>query len=322
MQPRRNILNRSIIITISGMAFAYVGWRLWGFQNWDAIVKTASDRLGVFIAFTLMQIVLQVINFMLESTKWHALILTIHHQTLRQSIWQTLGGTTVGAITPARLGEPAGRLWGIPKEKRLKALILGFLGGILLSLIITIGGLTALIFFNPFQTTLSAVNLTHAAWMMALIISGIWIWHRFIRPDSLKAIILKIQNALKMVTGTRLALLSLLTAARYICFAAQLLLWFKFFSPTTALSEIMAPLAIYYLMVTVIPSFFVADLGIRGSIGVFIFSLTGINIVAIISAIFCQWLITTCGPTLLGSLVYLWSSEQKNNTFVLLQQKR
>ena len=56
------------------------------------------------------------------------------------------------------------------------------------------------------------------------------------------------------------------------------------------------------LVVSVIPTIAITEIGIRGSVAVFLFGLLSSNIVGILSATFVMWVINLLLPALLGTL--------------------
>lgn len=297
------------IVILAMIAFAYLVYRLVGFDNWESVMGVVAHQPKLFITLIVIQLVLLAMNLLLETLKWHHLIKSIHNQPFRISLLQTLGGSAVGAFTPARMGEPAGRLLHIPEGKRLKAIALGFLGGMIQTAVIVVFGIIALsqgYFISLTDISIDAwPGMIGSLFFAILLACCIWLWVRVFKPELLRKLVSKGKKSLSLVRGKRLLMVSVYTLLRYICFSAQLLLWFKYFSPNSGILLMLAPVAFYYLIVTAIPAFFLADLGIRGSVAVFVFSSMGINIGVIVSVIFCQWIITSCIPAITGVIVYL-----------------
>ncbi len=300
---------RYFIVFLAIVAFAYLVNRLAGFDNWESVMEVVTTQPKLFIGLIIIQLLLLTINLSLETLKWHHLIHSIHLQSFKTSILQTLGGSAVGAFTPARMGEPAGRLLHIPEGKRLKAIALGFLGGMMQTIVIVMFGFAGLCHMEtPLLHPISFdawPGILELPFFAIIIACCIWIWMRIFKPELLRKLVSKGKKSLSLVSAKCLMLVSGYTVLRYICFSTQLLLWFLFFAPNTDVLLLLAPIAIYYLIVTSIPSFFLADLGIRGSVAVFVFSSLGINIGVVVSVIFCQWIITSCIPAITGVIVYL-----------------
>ena len=65
--------------------------------------------------------------------------------------------------------------------------------------------------------------------------------------------------------------------------------------------------AVMFWMITVIPSFFVADLGVRGYVAGLLFTETGIagNAVAILAGSYTIWLLNWVLPAIIGSMLLL-----------------
>ena len=60
-----------------------------------------------------------------------------------------------------------------------------------------------------------------------------------------------------------------------------------------------------YLLVSVMPSFFVLDVVIRGGVAVWLFSFLGVSEIAVLSTVFFMWILNTVLPALVGSYFVL-----------------
>ena len=69
---------------------------------------------------------------------------------------------------------------------------------------------------------------------------------------------------------------------------------------------------IYFFFITLIPSFFLADIGIRGSVSLFVFAQFEAQMPLILLAIFFLWFINVVVPALLGTIVlYVYNDIKK-----------
>ena len=308
------------IILLSAITFSYLLWHIVHFNNWDSLIDIIINHQGEFYKILLIQIIVLLLNLSLETAKWHYLIRDLHHQKFKISFIQVLGGCSAGVITPGRVGEPAGRLIYIPNGLKIKSVTLAFVGGLIQTIVIGCAGVIAFFFSNPLQTEIEnpfTESVILKVTVTLVILITVWGTFRFFKPELILKYYRKIKDSLSLLRRSQLSWVTIFSILRYVCFSAQLILWFLFFNPKIDISSLIILTPIYYLIITLIPSFLFADLGIRGSVAIFVFSLIKINIGHIISVIFCQWIITTCIPALAGSAIYFFI---RNNKTIIIKK--
>jgi hypothetical protein len=85
----------------------------------------------------------------------------------------------------------------------------------------------------------------------------------------------------------------------------QLYIWFIFFNISGFGIDVLFLSPLYFAAITLIPAMFLFDLGIRGSVGIILFSVISDNTEALLSAIFFLWFLNVAIPVLWGSLLLL-----------------
>jgi hypothetical protein len=80
-----------------------------------------------------------------------------------------------------------------------------------------------------------------------------------------------------------------------------------FFSLNDPVILLLSPL--YFAFITLFPTFFLVDLGIRGSVGMFIFGPLVHNVPVLLSVIFFLWLINVALPSFAGGLIIMRHNE-------------
>jgi hypothetical protein len=69
--------------------------------------------------------------------------------------------------------------------------------------------------------------------------------------------------------------------------------------------EAMSIITSMYLLASIVPSVFIFDVVIKGSVAVYLFSLAGINDVIILAIIMLMWLLNFVFPSIIGSYFVL-----------------
>jgi hypothetical protein len=97
----------------------------------------------------------------------------------------------------------------------------------------------------------------------------------------------------------------LLSFIRFCIFTAQYLLLFSLFDVQIPLETTCFAVSVYFLILAIIPTAGIAELGVRGKVGISLFSLFSTNGIGILAAMGSIWLINIIFPAILGSLLML-----------------
>ncbi|NPA37366.1 MAG: hypothetical protein GXO47_11010 [Chlorobi bacterium] len=301
-----NANKRSVYFVIALAAFFYIVFRLIKYENWGTSFGFIDkNRIWLLI----IQLLLWGINLFFESLKWYMLIRPFSHTTsLGSSVKMVLSGFTTGSITPGKIGEPGGKILLLSTENRASGVLASVYGSFLTNVAILLIALSVLpIVISKdilrFQDKLNNYQLYYfAGGIFIVFVSFAALYFTF------KYFKLKVKNTRWEVSEkffmnlrpSRTIPLFLITLARVITFNIQLYLWFLIFGQQG--TDIVLLIPVYFAVITLFPSFFLVDLGIRGSAAVFIFGMIITNIPVILSVIFFLWLLNVAVPSLLGSV--------------------
>jgi hypothetical protein len=99
--------------------------------------------------------------------------------------------------------------------------------------------------------------------------------------------------------------LILISGARYLVFLLQYLLIFTLCSVDISASHILSLTALLFLILAIIPTLTLAELGIRGKVSLFLFGIYSTNTIGILAAAGGIWLLNLIIPACLGGLILL-----------------
>jgi hypothetical protein len=99
--------------------------------------------------------------------------------------------------------------------------------------------------------------------------------------------------------------LALVSGARYLVFLLQYLLIFKLCGVRIDAPTLMTLTAILFLILAIIPTLTLAELGIRGKVSLFLFGMFSANTMGILAAAGGIWLLNLIIPACLGGLILL-----------------
>lgn len=264
-------------------------------------------------------IILVFVNWGFEAKKWQVLLKTIQHVTFFTAYKSVLTGVTLSLNTPNRIGEYGGRILYVKEGSRMRAIPLSIAGSIsqlIITLIIGCGGLFYLIFLRG--SSPAPVMGLSVFWLKTLLflsscVSVIVVLFYF-RLSWLIKFVEKIPAAAKYVqyisvldefTPKLLLRLLSLSFFRYLVFVLQYILLLQALQVEILWINGFWTISILFLVLAIVPSFAIADLGIRGKFSTELLSYYSFNTLGIIGTTFGIWFINLFIPALLGSLLIL-----------------
>jgi hypothetical protein len=261
----------------------------------------AGNFLTVFEqSFTLLQILpvflLMPVNWILEARKWQLLASLETKITLRQALQSVLAGVTTGTSSPNRVGEFAGRIFSIKNGDRISLLLLSSVASICQVAITLFFGFVALVFMLNRGTLLSEyISRKETIWALGLglilVIGTILILKNK-----------KVKQVLTLVSPPLISKLLLLSFLRYAVYVLQFVLLILPYLDHASPMEAVLGICICYLLVTIIPTFSITELLVRGTVaGIILWDsldLVGANEASATAVLL--WLINVGIPSLMG----------------------
>ena len=259
------------------------------------------------------------VNWGLEAKKWQVLLRTLQPFSFFTAYKSVLSGVTLSINTPNRIGEYGGRILYVEEGKRIKAISLSIAGSIsqlIITLFMGCCGLVYLIFYQGDNHTV--VMGLPAFWLKTLLFlsscaTAITVLFYF-RLSWLIKLIEKIPAAAKYVqyinvldnfNAKLLLRLLYLSLFRYVVFVIQYILLLQVLDVSILWLNGFWVISILFLVLAIVPSFAIADLGIRGKFSTELLSFYSTNTVGIIGTTFGIWFINLFIPALAGSLLIL-----------------
>jgi len=261
-------------------------------------------------------IVLVFVNWGIEAKKWKLLITPVQKLNFYTAFKSVLSGVALSLNTPNRIGEYGGRILYVKEGSRIKAVSLSIAGSIsqlIITLVMGCGGLIYLLYFQ--EQHVGPVMGLSIFWIKVLlfisvIVTAILILF-FFRLSWLTKLVEKIPAAQKLVkyinvleefTPKLLLRLLSLSFFRYIVFVIQYILLLQVLHVDILWIDGFWIISILFLVLAIVPSFAIADLGIRGKFSTELLSVYSANTVGIIGTTFGIWFINLFIPAILGSI--------------------
>ena len=266
-----------------------------------------------------MVIFLALVNWGLEARKWQLLLLPIQKISFLRAYRSVLSGLALSLNTPNRMGEYGGRILYVQEGSRIRAISLSIAGSIsqlIVTLVLGCVGLAYLLFFQKAHSGpimgLSVFWIETLLFISSLISLLLILF--FFRLSWLVRLIDKIPAAAKIVkyisvleefTAKLLLRLLSLSFFRYLVFVIQYILLLQVLNVEIFWVDCFWIISILFLVLAIVPSFAIADLGIRGKFSTELLNIYSSNTVGILGTTFGIWLINLFIPALAGGILIL-----------------
>lgn len=265
-------------------------------------------------------IALMFVNWGVEARKWQVLLRPLERIGWWKAYKATFAGLAFAVNTPNRIGEYGGRIIYVSENKRLQAISLTIVGSLSQLLVTLSAGLGGLIYLLNFSQSINHQSLGPSVlfWIqvMLYVISLITIagFVFYFRLGWLVRIIDKIPAFARVVPyisvmenlDTAILIRSLtLSSTRYLVFAFQYILMIRLMQVEVSLWQAFWLITVVYLVLAVVPTIALAELGLRGKVSLELFGLVSVNNIGIITATVGIWTVNLIIPAVIGSLFVL-----------------
>ncbi len=299
---------RFIQWAISLAALIYIIGRMVQFKDWALFFDALYHQRWQLTGVLMLQLILAAVNIGLESAKWRQLSGTIVRQSWHNIFYQVVKGIQTGMITPARAGEPVARGLLLASGLRTKGFLLSATGSIIQNIVLMIGGMAGIMLT---KNQASGANSTFAnlqkgivdyslITLLAVVTMAILIYllAGIFKTRPVTRQLISHLRAIAQLGAKRVLKVTGFTVLRYSVYNFQLWLMLWFFGISTSLSDL-GLIMTYYAAITLLPTMAVADLGIRSSIALFLFSMLSPNSAGIVASVFLVWVINLALPSII-----------------------
>jgi hypothetical protein len=313
--PGRYHKNISLFIKLAivGLAFGFIYKQVFYRPDSEDLLgklrQVLSDPpyLFLFIGLALM-----FLNWGLEAWKWRMLVSKSEQISFGHALKAVLSGVTIGAFTPNRFGEFAGRIFYLRNTDRIDGILMTFAGSAAQLLITVLMGCIALNVYafmdasGPSRENMVviAIALIVAALTFLLVVIYFNIASLSAKLSGVRFLRKYKQHVLLLAGFSKAELLNvfLLSLGRYAVFSFQYYLLLKVFDVDIGMAEGLIGISISFFIVAMVPTFALAELGIRGSAALACLGNYSDNHLGIIAASFLLWIINIALPAIAGAV--------------------
>lgn len=251
---------------------------------------------------------LMVLNWGLETWKWHVLVQAVEPLTWRHTMFSVLSGATVSLLAPNRTGEFVGRAFHVSPGNRIKASLCTIPGSLSQLLVTLAMGLISIPFVrSPFEQFGFNIEVVVVWLVLAVLLLTLGYYllpglRARLQINSMFSTINSYLSPLFSYNRAALGKVLFLSALRYVVFAIQFYLMFLAFGVVVPFWDAVAAIANIYLFLALIPGFAITEFTLRGSIALYLFSPMTSNSIGVLAASSALWFVNLVIPALLGAL--------------------
>ena len=314
-----NILIRFAILVFT---FYFLYEQLFYKHDLSSFLKSieAVTRSKNFVLLSVIVVLLLPVNLLLESLKWQYLMQKLEHVTMAGAFKAILAGITASVFLPNRVGDYLGRVFILKKADRWQATLATILGSMAQLLTTILFGLTAVVFFLPrWISPDSSLNRWASAGLVfsIFVVSAVLVF-AFLNFSVFSVLLKSISGrAYKKIARyaevfswynvRELFYVLLISIIRYLVFSLQFFLLLRIFQIHIGYLHAMMVIGFIYLLMSIIPTIALSEIGVRGSVSLYAFGLFfGITPLseglsrAIVAASSALWLLNLALPALSG----------------------
>lgn len=316
------IANLSLRLLIIGATLWYLYDQLVIGEKFQNIGQLLADRLnnGKHLWFLLLAVALMPLNLLLESVKWRFQIQKLENVQLNKAFTAVLSGISVSMFMPNRIGDYLGRVFILEKGSHIKGVLLTMIGSMAQLLVtIVIGSVALLFFLSKVDFQISQTQWVYSGvfvLVVILVLAGVFMYFninllyyiaKVLIPQESQRVLPYVEVFSYFNQG-QLAYILVLSFLRYLIFSMQFILFLWAFELPVTYLQAMMLVGLSYLLITLIPTVALSELGVRGSVSIYLFSLwfKAVNQdflsfeVGVFVASSAVWFINIILPALLG----------------------
>lgn len=247
----------------------------------------------------LILIFLSCLNWFFEISKWKTLVSHTKKTTFKDAAKQSLGSLTVSLLTPNRIGEYGAKALYYKSHLRKRIMLTNLISNALQMGITCIFGIIGFSIF----TTIYPINISQFKLIiiLSILLSLILITGLILTQKQIRNTMCSIKNIVYNYPKKKISLGVLFSLFKYLVFSFQFYTLLHFLGVNISYNIAMIGISTMYLMSSILPSIFIFDVVVKGSVAVYLFAHIGVNETTILTVVTLMWLLNFVLPSVLGS---------------------
>lgn len=304
--PLKKYLSIIIKIVIVFFSFYFIFHQLVENKSFEELdISVLIDTVKKNKVYLVGVILMMFLNWLVEALKWRYMISKIENISLMTAYRAVFTGITVSTFTPNRIGEYGGRVFCLEKGDRIKAVFITVLCS-MSQLLVTIlfGSISLFILFDEILIDKTFLSVSLLILLnLFLLFSYFNISHivNFLGKFKLIKSFKKYLEVLVMYNYKDLIIAFIYSNTRYFIFSLQFIILLHVFGINISFMDAILSVMLIFFFITITPTITIAEIGVRGSVAIFVLGLFSSNDIAILSSTTLLWLINLIIPAIIGS---------------------
>ena len=304
--PLKKYLSIIIKIVIVFFSFYFIYHQLVENKSFEELdISVLIDTVKKNKVYLFGVILMMFLNWLVEALKWRYMISKIENISIMTAYRAIFTGITVSTFTPNRIGEYGGRVFCLEQGDRIKAVFITVLCS-MSQLLVTIlyGSISLFILFDEILIDKTFLSVSLLILLnLFLLFSYFNISHivNFLGKFKLIKSFKKYLEVLVMYNYKDLIIAFIYSNTRYFIFSLQFIILLHVFGINISFMDAILSVMLIFFFITITPTITIAEIGVRGSVAIFVLGLFSSNDIAILSSTTLLWLINLIIPAIIGS---------------------
>ena len=304
--PLKKYLSIIIKIVIVFFSFYFIYHQLVENKSFEELdISVLIDTVKKNKVYLVGVILMMFLNWLVEALKWRYMISKIENISIMTAFRAIFTGITVSTFTPNRIGEYGGRVFCLEQGDRIKAVFITVLCS-MSQLLVTIlyGSISLFILFDEILIDKTFLSVSLLILLnLFLLFSYFNISHivNFLGKFKLIKSFKKYLEVLVMYNYKDLFIAFIYSNTRYFIFSLQFIILLHVFGINISFMDAILSVMLIFFFITITPTITIAEIGVRGSVAIFVLGLFSSNDIAILSSTTLLWLINLIIPAIIGS---------------------
>lgn len=274
--------------------------------NFSVFIAFLTKNDAFLIKNTLFVLFLSIFNWFFEILKWQNLVSSVKKITFFEALKHSLAAHTASLFTPNRIGEYGAKAIYFMKPERKRILLLNLIGNMSqMSTTLLFGSIGFSLFVYKYDVDISSVKLFYLIALVMLIIAFLFFISkqnkfkiRGISIQGIKTFVFDISSKIHYKNV-------IYSVIRYLVFSFQFYYLLCLFGVDASYFNAMIVISTMYLLSSIIPTIFVLDVVVKGSVALYLFSFIGVNELSILSVVTLMWILNFVLPSVFGGFYVL-----------------
>lgn len=297
-----------IKISIVVIAFYFIYYKLTSNNDleFNKFLEFLHESELISLKNIVFLMILSIFNWFFEIMKWQKMVSSIAKITFKKALEQSLSSLTASLFTPNRIGEYGAKAIYFTKDYRKRIMLINLISNFLQMSVTAFFGLVGFSFFVlEFKVDFNYLKLVAISMFLMLFIV-LFLYILVKTKFQIKGFsILKIKHFIFNYPKKILAIGFCLSLFRYMIFSFQFYYLLLLFGIDMSYLQAMMLITSMYFLTSIIPSIFIFDVIIKGSVAVYLFSFVGVDAFAVLSVVTSMWLFNFVLPSIYGSYFVL-----------------